>query len=128
MDGRTPEDIRADTYADQNGSYHLGYGRDSESTELAHSQTTPRATHKPRPTGLPTVEPGGSDISRIEANNDALKNPMSSAEREEVRRGLGHSSALLVKEQLAYDLMMRRTEGDPRARAVALRKLADGKK
>lgn len=128
MDGRTPEEIRAETYADQNGSYFLGYGRESEPTESASQTITPHASHKPRSTGKHIVEPGGGDVSRDFANRDAIENPMTKEDKAKVRRGLGHSSALLMKEQLDFDRMMQRTEGDPRARAAALQKLADGKK
>lgn len=85
-------------------------------------------SHKPRPTGRHIVEPGGSDLSRIKANNDAINNPMTTEEKEKARRSVGHSSVLTFKAQLEFDRMMQRTEGDPQARAVALRKLADGKK
>ncbi|MEO5498927.1 MAG: hypothetical protein ABIR46_00330, partial [Candidatus Saccharimonadales bacterium] len=106
----------------------IGYGREFESTDSAPSPVTHQSPRHPRPTGRLLRGPGGSDISREEANLDVLKNPMSAEEKAEVRRSMGHISFLITKEQLAYDNMMQRTEGDPQARAVALRKLADGKK
>ncbi len=123
MDGRNPEDIRAETYANQNGSYHLGYGHDSEVVKSAHSHST----HKSSPTGRPRIEPGGGDLSRSAANEDLLNNPMSADQKAEVRRSMGHITFLLEKERLAYEAMMQRTEGDPRARAIELAKLANGK-
>lgn len=80
-----------------------------------------------RPRGRALTEPGGGDVSRDMANRDALEHPMTSEEKEAALRSEGHLEFLTMKGKLAYDRIMRETEGDPRRRALALQKLAEGR-
>ena len=108
MDERTPEDIRAETYADQNGSTFLGYNRDFESTEHTPSQSYTQKSDKRRPTGVPLEGPGGGDISRMFAEKDARDNPMSVEQQREIRKGENFSAYTAAKEALAAQARDRR--------------------
>lgn len=127
----TPQEDAAFDREDAAGFRNALFARGEEESGLASKKRGAlpgQAIHYDKPSGRSAEGIGGSDISRMFANEDGETNPIAPDKKAEIRRSLGHSSFLIEKERLAYDNMLRHTEDDPRARAVALRNLAEGRK
>lgn len=102
-----------------------GIGDIPGSSEIPTLPTTRKRVR--RPLGRAAAEVGGSDVSRMLANQEAIEQPITPEQRVANQRSAGHAEFLRVKAELAYKRSLEKAGDDPQALRVVLRKLAEDK-
>lgn len=98
-------------------------------TEQPVDEDAPRPAQRSKHDKLPSRKAKPQEVSGQEMTRriDNATPPLDPEERQEIRRGEGHRLFVLERGRLAYQNALDKTEGDPRAQRVLLRKLAEDK-